>query len=155
MRIASKCPVEFFLKYEPAGAMVARTRRGRRLRVRRGAAAPTGRAARRTQEILAESFDPIVELATGADLMPAMVYAQELGAWDYTGMFTAVLRHRVRASTLNLDATLYITLFTRRAHAATRALALLALPAAGGPAGCWRSSACAGVRSLWTADGSQ
>lgn len=49
------------------------------------------------QEILAESFDPIVELATGADLMPAMVYAQELGAWDYTGMFTAVLRHRVRA----------------------------------------------------------
>ncbi len=135
--------------------MVARSGAGRRLRVRRGAAAPTGRAACRAQEILAESFDPIVELATGADLMPAMVYAQELGAWDYTGMFTAVLRHRVRASTLNLDATLYITLFTRRAHAATRALALLALPAAGGPAGCWRSSACAGVRSLWTADGSQ
>ena len=50
------------------------------------------------QEILAESFDPIVELATGADLMPAMVYAQELGAWDYTGMFTAVLRHRVRTA---------------------------------------------------------
>ena len=50
------------------------------------------------QEILGESFDPIVELATGADLMPAMVYAQELGAWDYTGMFTAVLRHRVRGT---------------------------------------------------------
>ena len=47
------------------------------------------------QEILTESFDPIVELTTGADLMMAMVYAQELGDWDYTGMYTAILRHKV------------------------------------------------------------
>lgn len=50
------------------------------------------------QEILGESFDPIIELTTGADLMAAMVYAQELGDWDYTGMLTALLRHRVRRS---------------------------------------------------------
>lgn len=50
---------------------------------------------RRLQEILTESFDPILDLVTGADLMMAMVYAQELGDWDYTGMYTAVLRRRV------------------------------------------------------------
>ncbi len=50
------------------------------------------------QEILTESFDPILDLVTGADLMMAMVYAQELGDWDYTGMYTAVLRRRVRPS---------------------------------------------------------
>lgn len=48
------------------------------------------------QEILTESFDPILDLVTGADLMMAMVYAQELGDWDYTGMYTAILRRRVR-----------------------------------------------------------
>ena len=30
----------------------------------------------------------------------AMVYAQELGDWDYTGMYTAVLRRRVRRCSL-------------------------------------------------------
>jgi hypothetical protein len=49
------------------------------------------------QEILGESFDPITELRTGADLMGAMVQAAELGDWDYTGMLTALLRHRVHA----------------------------------------------------------
>ncbi len=29
--------------------------------------------------------------------MGAMVQAAELGDWDYTGMLTALLRHRVRA----------------------------------------------------------
>ena len=48
------------------------------------------------QDILTESFDPIVELTTGADLMMAMVYAQELGDWDYSGMYTAVLKFKVR-----------------------------------------------------------
>lgn len=52
------------------------------------------------QEILTESFDPIVELTTGADLMMAMVYSQELGDWDYTGMYTAILRHRVNFHSL-------------------------------------------------------
>jgi hypothetical protein len=93
--------------------------------------------ARAAQEILAESFDPIVELATGADLMPAMVYAQELGAWDYTGMFTAVLRHRVRAPPL----TLTLTLSTRRAHAASRPQPTL-LARATRVAGCRRSRKC-------------
>jgi len=52
------------------------------------------------QDILTESFDPIVELTTGADLMMAMVYAQELGDWDYSGMYTAVLKFKVFASGL-------------------------------------------------------
>ena len=47
------------------------------------------------QDILTESFDPIVELTTGADLMMAMVYAQELGDWDYSGMYTSVLKFKV------------------------------------------------------------
>ena len=38
-----------------------------------------------------------MELTTGADLMLAMVYAQELGDWDYSGMYTAVLKHKVGA----------------------------------------------------------
>ena len=46
--------------------------------------------------ILHESFDPIIDLVTGQDLLPVMVYAQELGAWDYTGMYSAVLQHQVR-----------------------------------------------------------
>ncbi len=45
--------------------------------------------------ILHESFDPIIDLVTGQDLLPVMVYAQELGAWDYTGMYSAVLQHQV------------------------------------------------------------
>ena len=56
---------------------------------------PLTRAWVRAQDILTESFDPIVELTTGADLMLAMVYAQELGDWDYSGMYTAVLKHKV------------------------------------------------------------
>lgn len=52
------------------------------------------------QDILTESFDPIVELTTGADLMIAMVYAQELGDWDYSGMYTAVLKFKVRSQKL-------------------------------------------------------
>ena len=50
----------------------------------------------RVAAILHESFDPIIDLTTGQDLLPVMVYAQELGAWDYTGMYSAVLQHQVR-----------------------------------------------------------
>ncbi|CAK0734199.1 hypothetical protein CVIRNUC_000397 [Coccomyxa viridis] len=57
----------------------------------------TAWALRAAQDILTESFDPIVELTTGADLMLAMVYAQELGDWDYSGMYTAVLKHKGKA----------------------------------------------------------
>ena len=45
---------------------------------------------------LQESFDPIIDVATGQDLVPAMVYAQALGDWDFTGMFTLILYHQVR-----------------------------------------------------------
>ena len=55
------------------------------------------------QDILTESFDPIMELTTGADLMMAMVYAQELGDWDYSGMYTAVLKFKVRLSEPSMD----------------------------------------------------
>lgn len=59
------------------------------------------------QEILTESFDPILDLVTGADLMMAMVYAQELGDWDYTGMYTAILRRRVRRPRSNPSLSLF------------------------------------------------
>jgi hypothetical protein len=52
-------------------------------------------ALKAVHDILCESFDPIMDLVSGADLMPAMVYARELGGWDYTGMFTALLRFKV------------------------------------------------------------
>ncbi|KAK9810346.1 hypothetical protein WJX72_009121 [[Myrmecia] bisecta] len=45
-------------------------------------------------ELLQESFDPIIDIISGQDLLNVMVYAQELGEWDYTGMYTAVLRHK-------------------------------------------------------------
>lgn len=42
-----------------------------------------------------ESFDPIIDVGTGQDLVPAMVYAQALGDWDFTGMLTLILYHQV------------------------------------------------------------
>ena len=42
-----------------------------------------------------ESFDPIIDIGTGQDLVQAMVYAQALGDWDFTGMFTLILYRQV------------------------------------------------------------
>lgn len=41
-----------------------------------------------------ESFDPILDVVTGQDLLPRMVYAETLGDWDFQGMHTLVLRHK-------------------------------------------------------------
>ena len=54
-------------------------------------------ALKAAHEIMQEGFDPIVDAATGADLIQIMVYAQQAGDWDYTGAHAIVLRHRVRA----------------------------------------------------------
>lgn len=48
-----------------------------------------------------ESFTPIIDVGTGQDLVPAMVHAEAVGDWDFTGMFTLILYHNVsRASWL-------------------------------------------------------
>ncbi|KAJ0966639.1 hypothetical protein J5N97_023556 [Dioscorea zingiberensis] len=41
--------------------------------------------------ILHESFDPIVDIITGRDLIPSMVYGRNLRDQDYGGMYCAVL----------------------------------------------------------------
>ena len=46
--------------------------------------------------MLQESFDPILDIATGEDLVVAMVRAAAVGDFDFSGMFTAILRHQVR-----------------------------------------------------------
>ena len=56
----------------------------------------TAASLRKAADILQESFDPIIDLSTGQDLLPVMVFAQELGAWDYTGMYTILLKHQAR-----------------------------------------------------------
>ena len=48
-------------------------------------------------EILQESFDPIIDQVSGQDLVRGMVHSMQQGEWDHTGMFTAVLRHKVPA----------------------------------------------------------
>lgn len=55
----------------------------------------TAASLKKAADILQESFDPIIDLTTGRDLLPVMVYAQELGAWDYTGMYSVLLKHQV------------------------------------------------------------
>lgn len=55
----------------------------------------TAASLKKAADILQESFDPIIDLSSGRDLLPVMVYAQELGAWDYTGMYSALLKHQV------------------------------------------------------------
>jgi GNAT superfamily N-acetyltransferase len=54
----------------------------------------TGWALRAGAELLAESFDPILDGVTGADLTRAMVFSQCLGDWDCSNMHTALLKHR-------------------------------------------------------------
>ena len=46
-------------------------------------------------DLLQESFDPIIDGVSGQDLLHGMVFARKQGEWDHTGMFTAVLRHKV------------------------------------------------------------
>ena len=46
-------------------------------------------------ETLQANFDPITDLATGQDLLACMLYAQAVGDWDFSGMYTALLKHRV------------------------------------------------------------
>jgi hypothetical protein len=46
-------------------------------------------------EILQESFDPIIDQVSRQDLVKGMVYSEQQGEWDHTGMFTAILRHKV------------------------------------------------------------
>ena len=46
-------------------------------------------------EILQESFDPIIDQVSRQDLVRGMVYSEQQGEWDHTGMFTAILRHKV------------------------------------------------------------
>ncbi|KAK9814033.1 hypothetical protein WJX73_009674 [Symbiochloris irregularis] len=43
--------------------------------------------------LLQESFTPIIDVGTGQDLVPAMVHAEAVGDWDFTGMFTLILYH--------------------------------------------------------------
>ena len=61
-------------------------------------------------EILQESFDPIIDQVSGQDLVRGMVHSMQQGEWDHTGMFTAVLRHKVPAAppTVCLQATVHI-----------------------------------------------
>lgn len=42
---------------------------------------------------LAESFDPIIDVVNGVDLMPLMIYCQSYRDWDYCGCHTLLLRH--------------------------------------------------------------
>ncbi|KAL6783931.1 hypothetical protein ACKKBG_A04060 [Auxenochlorella protothecoides x Auxenochlorella symbiontica] len=51
-------------------------------------------ALRAAQEVLQESFDPIVDMVTGADLLPLMLHARSHREWDYKGMHTLLLRHK-------------------------------------------------------------
>ncbi|KAK9836206.1 hypothetical protein WJX84_010859, partial [Apatococcus fuscideae] len=39
------------------------------------------------------SFDPIIDRVSGKDLLEAMVFAREVGDWDFHGMHTAILYH--------------------------------------------------------------
>ena len=62
-------------------------------------------------EILNDGFDPILDQLSGQDLLKPMVYSEKQGEWDYSGMFTAVLRHGV-CSTSKPHVT-YATVVTR------------------------------------------
>ena len=41
-----------------------------------------------------ESFDPIIDVPSGLDLLPKMVYAETVGDWDFQGVYSVLLRHR-------------------------------------------------------------
>jgi hypothetical protein len=50
------------------------------------------------QELLQESFDPIMDLSTNTDLLPLMLYARQYGEWDYKNVHVMLLRHKVRGA---------------------------------------------------------
>lgn len=50
------------------------------------------------QELLQESFDPIMDLSTNTDLLPLMIYARQYGEWDYKNVHVMLLRHKVGAA---------------------------------------------------------
>lgn len=54
----------------------------------------TTHAIRAAADILQESFDPIMDLASNKDLLPLMLYAQQYKDWDYRGMYTLLLRYK-------------------------------------------------------------
>ena len=43
--------------------------------------------------LLQESFDPIMDLASDTDLLPLMISARQVGDWDYSGMYTLLLKY--------------------------------------------------------------
>lgn len=43
--------------------------------------------------LLQESFDPIMDLASNTDLLPLMISASQAGEWDYSGMYTLLLKY--------------------------------------------------------------
>ena len=47
------------------------------------------------QEILEESFDPIIDQISKQNLVRGMVYSEQQGEWDHTGMFAAILKYKV------------------------------------------------------------
>ena len=53
--------------------------------------------------MLQGSFDPIIDIPTGEDLIVAMARARALGDWDFSGMFTAILSQAVREWPLMLS----------------------------------------------------
>ena len=47
------------------------------------------------QDILEESFDPIIDQISKQNLVKGMVYSEQQGEWDHSGMFAAVLKYKV------------------------------------------------------------
>lgn len=68
----------------------------------RGRAGPDSPGAEETntaidiaQNVLQESFDPIIDKATKENLLLLMTKAEVKGEYDYRGMYTALLSHEV------------------------------------------------------------
>lgn len=58
-------------------------------------AAATNDAIDIAQNVLQESFDPIIDKATKENLLLLMTKAEVKGEYDYRGMYTALLSHEV------------------------------------------------------------
>ncbi|KAL0036052.1 hypothetical protein WJX79_000012 [Trebouxia sp. C0005] len=61
------------------------------------AADATNAAIDTAQQVLQESFDPIIDKATKENLLLLMTKAEVKGEYDYRGMYTALLTHQGRA----------------------------------------------------------
>ena len=55
--------------------------------------AETDEAILDASSLLQESFDPIMDLASNTDLLPLMISARQVGEWDYSGMYTLLLKY--------------------------------------------------------------